>query len=75
MENKLNTQAVDYPHFIQSQPCGEDKFDGGSQKRLTQTISQHILRNDSLSNKYVLPRIIGIEGVWGSGKSNVVKML
>lgn len=34
-----------------------------------------ICQNDSLDEECTLPRIIGIEGIWGSGKSNVVKML
>ena len=39
------------------------------------TIARHFCQNDSLDEECTLPRIIGIEGIWGSGKSNVVKML
>lgn len=75
MESKLQSQQSQYPRFIQNKPCGIDKFDGGSQKRLAETIARHFRQNDSLNEECSLPRIIGIEGIWGSGKSNVVKML
>ena len=68
-------QTKQYPQFIQNKPCGIDKFDGCSQERLAKTIARHFRQNDTLNEESALPRIIGIEGVWGSGKSNVVKML
>lgn len=74
METKLQSKQQ-YPRFIQNKPCGIDKFDGGSQERLAKTIARHFCQNDSLDEECTLPRIIGIEGIWGSGKSNVVKML
>ena len=74
METK-QPQQIKYPRFIQNKPRGIDKLDGGSQKRLTKVIASHFLHNDSLSKDFAMPRIIGIEGAWGSGKSNVVKML
>ena len=79
--NKLRIWKQNYnpnsniPRFIQNKPCGIDKFDGGSQERLAKTIARHFCQNDSLDEECTLPRIIGIEGIWGSGKSNVVKML
>ena len=75
METKLQSQQMQYPRFIQNKPCGIDKLDGGSQERLAKTIARHFRQNDSLNDDNALPRIIGIEGIWGSGKSNVVKML
>ena len=68
-------QAKQFPRFIQNKPCGIDKFDGGSQERLAKTIAHHFRQNDSLNDDNALPRIIGIEHICGSGKSNVVKML
>ena len=68
-------QAKQFPRFIQNKPCGIDKFDGGSQERLAHTIAHHFRQNDSLKEEDAMPRIIGIEGIWESGKSNVVKML
>ena len=62
------------PKYLSDKPEGIDKFNGGSQNSLAKAIVQHIVQNDSLE-KGALPRIIGIEGTWGSGKSNVVKMV
>lgn len=73
MDNQQHIKQ--FPQFIQNKPCGIDKFDGGSQERLAKTIARHFFQNDALKKESTLPRIIGIEGVWGSGKSNVVKML
>lgn len=71
----IQQQSKQFPRFIQNKPCGIDKFDGGSQERLAKTIARHFRQNDSLDKENTMSRIIGIEGVWGSGKSNVVKML
>ncbi len=73
----MNTQKSDnsgYPRFIQNKPCGIDKFDGGSQTKLARAIAKHFITNDSYTEN-ALPRIIGIQGEWGAGKSNVVKLL
>ena len=75
MESKLQFQQSQYPRFIQNKPCGIDKFAGRLPKRLAKTIARHFRQNDSLNEECSLPRIIGIEGIWGSGKSNEVKML
>lgn len=71
---EVQAQPIEYPRFIPNTPRGEDKFVGGSQSRLSKAIARYFRSNDSL-NEEALPRIIGIEGEWGSGKSNVVKML
>jgi hypothetical protein len=65
----------EYPKYILDKPKGIDKFDGGSQKLLSKAIAEYILKNDNLPKEESMPRIIGIEGTWGSGKSNVVKMV
>lgn len=67
--------TIKYPRFIQNKPCGIDKFEGGSQKRLVSAISKHINDIDSLNDREYLSRIIGLEGGWGVGKSNVIKLL
>jgi len=69
------TEEKDYPHFIQNKPCGIDKFDGQSHKRLTDAIAKHIISTDNDGNSSSLSRIIGLEGGWGVGKSNVIKQL
>lgn len=71
-ESPVNTE---YPRYIQDKPKGVDRFYGGSQNSLARAIAGHIRRNDSLEDGESLPRIIGIEGTWGSGKSNVVKLV
>jgi hypothetical protein len=72
---KDTTKTIKYPHFIQSKPCGIDKFDGQSQKRLTVAIADYIVSSDNENNPHALTRIIGLEGSWGAGKSNVIIQL
>lgn len=65
-----------YPHFIPDKPTGKDVFEGQSQTHLSDRIYEHIKSIDAVpdsSDGIHIPRIIGIEGTWGSGKSNVVK--
>ena len=68
MENKI------YPQFISNLPYGKDYTEGRSQERLAVTIAEHITFADS-KNEAQLPRIIGLKGEWGTGKSNVIKIL
>ena len=79
---KEENKKINYPRFISNKPCGIDKFEGKSQERLTNAIANHITSTDenhkTLSDeekKKSLPRIIGLEGGWGVGKSNVIKQL
>ena len=51
--------------FLKNEPIGEDLFSGRAQERVADTIC------DSIEKLYV----IGLEGKWGSGKSNLVKIL
>lgn len=64
-----------YPQFISNHPCGIDKFEGKSQERLTNAVANHIISTDKNNNTQKLSRIIGLEGGWGVGKSNVIKQL
>ncbi|ATV37292.1 ATP/GTP-binding protein [Prevotella intermedia] len=57
-----------YPHFLQNAPCGEDLFEGKSHKTIAKNIKKLILSNDTC-------RVIGIDGGWGSGKSNLIKLV
>lgn len=68
-----------FPRFIIDKPKGEDVFEGQSQTKLAKNISDYIenadkeiIENDESTKGTNIPRIIGIEGSWGSGKSNVV---
>lgn len=73
-----------YPHFIPDKPMGLDCFEGHSQENLAQSICDYMRKMDAKTDgdaKPVekaysnMPRIIGVEGSWGSGKSNVVHMI
>lgn len=75
---------TDYPHFIQDRPLGRDCFDGHSQEHLAHSICNYVRMTDfkptgkAKAGQLVrasMPRIIGLEGDWGSGKSNVVSMV
>ena len=56
-----------YMH-ISKAPCGEDLFAGQTHKKTAEQITQKIL-----SSKTSL--MIGIDGGWGSGKSNLIQMI
>ena len=60
--------------YISNAPRGEDLFDGQSQARLVNAMVKDIVnRDDVQSPEDSMPRIIGLEGAWGSGKSNVIE--
>lgn len=57
------------PNYISSSPTGEDLFEGKSHQKISDTIFE-LIKDKSLPNN-----VVGIEGKWGSGKSNVVSIL
>lgn len=57
-----------YPRFLSNDPCGEDLFEGHSHRNIAQSIASLLKSNDH-------NHVIGIEGGWGSGKSNMVKLV
>lgn len=67
--------------FLSNKPSGKDLFDGRSQEKVAEAINQHIndidmqTPNSEQKSDKALPRIIGIEGSWGSGKSNTILLL
>lgn len=73
--NSIETHTQDYPRFISNQPCGLDKTEGHSQERLSNAIAEHITATDSRETNNNIPRIIGLKGEWGVGKSNVIRQL
>ena len=64
-----------FPKFVQNRPKGLDKFDGASQTKLAKAIAKQIIMNDALPKEDALPKIIGIQGEWGAGKTNLVRLL
>lgn len=70
---KTKTEIA-FPRFLSTKVCGEDKLNGSSHDKLANAIAKHFKETDSC-NDSELPRIIGIEGEWGAGKSNVVDIL
>ena len=74
MDNKAN--------FLSNKPSGLDLFDGQSQEKVAEAIKRHIVEVDAQpepeteqERDKALPRIIGVEGSWGSGKSNTLLQL
>ncbi len=63
-----------YPRLLNTAPIGQDWFEGESQNRIADTISCYITNTDAQGD-YPIARIIGLEGKWGSGKSNVISIL
>lgn len=55
------------PKFLQNIPKGEDLFEGKSQEKVADVII-NILSSENF-------QIIGIDGGWGMGKSNLVKII
>lgn len=54
--------------FLKNQPLGEDLFENKSQAKIANIISEKIINEPDF-------KIIGIDGEWGSGKSNLVKLV
>ncbi len=57
------------PTFIDHKPIGDDLFEGQPQKRISYSISK-LIKTNQLGVK-----LIGLDGPWGAGKSNLVKMV
>ena len=53
--------------FLKNTPIGEDLFEGKSQEKIACAVAENIENGEF--------QIIGIDGGWGTGKSNLVKML
>lgn len=53
--------------FLDNKPIGKDLFEGKSQERIANVIVD-IIKDDKF-------KVIGIDGGWGTGKSNLVKIV
>lgn len=61
--------AVKYPRFLAKEPLGQDLFEGRSQETIAGCIVEQIRKEDTNH------KMMGIEGNWGSGKSNLLKLI
>ena len=68
MENKMKTEILKYPKLIKNMPCEEDLFAGKAHTTIAQNICDTIKNNPDC-------RMIGLDGSWGSGKSNLLKIV
>ena len=57
-----------YPKFLDNKPCGKDLFESKSHERIALQIANLLQGNTSI-------HAIGIDGGWGSGKSNLVELI
>lgn len=73
-EQNNPTPVVNYPRYLSNHPKGADLFEGKSQERLAKAVAAHITESDQAKD-LIFARLIGLEGQWGSGKSNVIKIL
>ena len=64
-KGKREKKEVKYPQIVSTAPCNDDWFEGQSHKRIASKIADIILEDSQHG-------IIGIDGGWGSGKSNLV---
>lgn len=62
--------------YITTWPSGEDLSEKKPQQAISDAIANHVIDyDDEHYDGGSLPRVIGVEGKWGSGKSNVIKIL
>ena len=55
-------------NFLKNEPLGEDLFENKSQDKTANVISEKVINDPEF-------KIIGIDGEWGSGKSNLIRLL
>ena len=68
MEDNTNAETKVYPKLIKNMPCAEDLFAGKAHTIIAQNICNTIKNNPDC-------HMIGLDGSWGSGKSNLLKIL
>ncbi len=61
--------------FLNNAPSGEDLFEGKSQESIANVIADELENNASQEHRGKCQKMIGIEGCWGSGKSNLIKIV
>ena len=62
--------------LLSTWPTGEDLSGKNPQKAISDAIVNHVIDyDDEHYEGGLVPRVIGLKGKWGSGKSNVIKIL
>jgi len=61
--------------LLSNAPLGEDLFEGKSQEFIADAIVEQLEQNANQRNPDLHHKMIGIEGAWGSGKSNLVEIV
>ena len=61
--------------LLSNAPLGEDLFEGKSQELIADAIVEQLKLNANQRNPDLHHKMIGIEGAWGSGKSNLVEIV
>ena len=65
---------MSFPKYISTWPTGEDLMGLKPQETISDAIVKHVVwLDDEHYDGGAMPRVIGLEGKWGSGKSNVIK--
>lgn len=55
-------------NLLSNEPCREDAFEGHAHKNIAEQVARIVSKDDKR-------RVIGIEGIWGSGKSNLISLV
>lgn len=61
--------------LLSNAPLGKDLFEGKSQELIADAIVEQLERNANQRDPDLHHQMIGIEGSWGSGKSNLVEIV
>ena len=57
------------PKYISNSPAGKDQFKSGSQQRIAVSLAEDIRQQRTPV------KLIGLDGAWGAGKSNVISIM
>lgn len=72
----LNAKATGLDmRLLSNAPLGEDLFEGKPQELIADAIVEQLKLNANQRNPDLHLKMIGIEGAWGSGKSNLVEIV
>lgn len=66
MNKSSNLEGVVSYKFLKNAPIGEDLFEGQSQEKIATVMADNIKTNEF--------QIIGVDGGWGTGKSNLIEI-